>query len=67
MTDRLEATLFLNNNTINVKDGNGVTQTFYYSAGKAGYTWRDYDGQIGVRKTQGDWGDFIERLLETVR
>lgn len=60
------ATFFFNNNTVNVIDGNGVTQTYYASEGKEGFTWRDFDGQFGVRKTCGTWRDFTERLDATV-
>ena len=59
------AKLYTNNNMLNVVDGRGVTQTFYFSEGKQGYTWRDYDGQIAVRKTPGTLADFSRRLEES--
>ena len=60
------ATLYTHNNMLNVVDGHGVTQTFYLSEGKHGFTWRDYDGQYGVRKTEGTLADFFRKLEETV-
>ena len=60
-----DATLYTHNNTLNVVDGRGVTQTFYLSEGKQGFTWRDFDGQFGVKKTPGTLHDFFARLEET--
>lgn len=37
------------NGLINIKDGNGVVQTYYLTTG--GYTWRTFNDQYGVPKT----------------
>lgn len=60
MTNQMQATAY-KNGLLNIKDGNGVTQTYYITTG--GYTWRAYEGQRNVTKTPGSWSDFYARLL----
>lgn len=64
MTNQIQATAY-KNGLLNIKDGRGVTQTYYITSG--GYTWRDYDGQIGVTKTPGSWSDFWVRIQESYK
>lgn len=50
------------NGLLNVKDSKGVTQTYFITTG--GYMWRDYEGQYGVKKTEGSFSDFWKRLSD---
>ena len=59
MSNQMQATAY-KNGLLNIKDGNGVTQTYYITTG--GYTWRTYEGQRNVMKTPGTWSDFWTRI-----
>lgn len=39
--------------------------TLYTHNNTLNFTWRDFDGQLGVKKTPGTLHDFFARLEET--
>jgi len=62
MISKLDAVAYKNGH-LNIRDGHGIVQTYLLNG--SGYIWRSYEGQVGVPKTEGTWGDFWKRIVAT--